>query len=123
MTTGGRVQFTELVPLAVCMAALCAGGCGGGSEAPAGPSLTPPGTSRNMTLLAHLDGGSLSGGAPVQGSGCWGYTAPDGRRFALVGTSGGLSIVEVSQPSAARRVGFVPGEPSTWREVKTYRQY
>jgi choice-of-anchor B domain-containing protein len=76
-----------------------------------------------MTLLAHLDGGALSGGAPVQGSGCWGYTSPDGRRYALVGTTGGLSIVEVSQPNAARRVAFIPGDLSTWREVRTYREY
>jgi len=88
-------------------------GCGGQDS-----SMTPSGqtgpsavaaASRNMTLWAHLDGSALSGGAPVQGSGCWGYTSPDGRRFALVGTTGGLSIVEVTQPANARRVGFIPG--------------
>jgi choice-of-anchor B domain-containing protein len=102
----------------------------GGSETPSALA-TPPatttaptgGVSHNMTLLSHLDGAALSGAAPVQGSGCWGYTSPDGRRFALVGTSGGLSIVEVTEPTNARRVAFIPGATSTWREVQTYRQY
>jgi choice-of-anchor B domain-containing protein len=97
--------------------------CGNeGSTAPSAAA-EAPGVARNMTLLAHLDGPALSGGTAVQGSGCWGYTTPDGRRFALVGTSGGLSIVEVTQPTAARRMAFIPGDPSTWREVKTYREY
>lgn len=107
--------------VAVPALALAAASCGGGAM-PTRPS-APPAPSRNMTLLAHLDGGALSGGAAVEGSGCWGYTSPDGRRFALVGTSGGLAIVEVSQPTSARRIAFIPGALSTWREVKSYGEY
>jgi choice-of-anchor B domain-containing protein len=54
------------------------------------------------------------------GSGNWGYTSPDGRRFALTGISAGLSIVDVSNPAAPRNVGLIPGPESQWREVKTY---
>jgi choice-of-anchor B domain-containing protein len=123
MSGPGR-RFSD--PRVMAASALCVAvaSCGGdGSGSPAGQSPLVPGASRNMTLLAHLDGTALGAGAALKGSGCWGYTAPDGRRFALVGTTGGLVIVDVSQPSAARRVALIPGDLSTWREVRTYRQY
>jgi choice-of-anchor B domain-containing protein len=56
-------------------------------------------------------------------SGNWGYTAPGGRRFALTGTSLGLSIVEVTDPEQPRNVGVVPGTVNQWREVRTYAGY
>ena len=105
----------------VLTAAWIAASCGGG-DTPARPA-EPPNPKRNMTLFAHLDGSALSGGPPVELSGCWGYTSPQGRRFALVGTSLGLSIVEVSQPTRPRLVAFIAGGQSTWREVKTYREH
>jgi choice-of-anchor B domain-containing protein len=124
---GSGARFVEprlLVNLVLSLAVVsCGGGGSDDGSSPAAPSALAPTTSRNMTLLAHLDGAALGGGTPVQGSGCWGYTAPGGRRFALVGTSGGLAIVDVSQPSAARRVALIPGDASSWREVRTYRQY
>lgn len=70
--------------------------------------------------LSHDEEIVLPNGA-ASGSGNWGYTTPDGRRrFALTGTSVGLSIVEVTDPARPRNVGLVPGPQSTWREVKTY---
>ncbi|HLA76473.1 MAG TPA: choice-of-anchor B family protein [Vicinamibacteria bacterium] len=99
-------------------------------------SATPDPNARNMTLLAHLDLTALHNGvAHAQhdepavigpngaGSGNWGYTSPDGRRFALTGTSAGLSIVEVSDPRKPRAIGLVPGATSQWREVRTYGHY
>src|SRR5262245_60425357 len=95
----------ELV--AVVSGALLAGACGGGGD-PAGPAeLTsaPQEPARmNMSLAAHLDLATLAAAAhtehdeplvvtgAVSGSGNWGYTSPRGRRFALTGTSAGLSI-------------------------------
>jgi choice-of-anchor B domain-containing protein len=89
----------------------------------------------NMRLLAHLDLPTLLGGPagaahdaptlPAAGNaaGNWGYTSPDGRRFALTGTSNGLSIVEVTDPARPRNIGLVPGPSSLWREVRTYGTY
>jgi choice-of-anchor B domain-containing protein len=88
-----------------------------------------------MTLLAHLSLDALIQGVhahhdePVEvegassGSGNWGYTAPDGRRLALTGTSAGLSVVDVTDPRQPRAVALVAGPASSWREVKTYRHY
>lgn len=104
---------------------------------PASARLTADGlpSPYRMELQAHLDLGTLgeaaqaahddpSEGAPVASvAGCWGYTSPDGRRFALTGTFGGLSIVEVTDPRNPRNVALIPGGKSTWHEVKTYGQY
>ena len=62
-------------------------------------------------------------------SAIWGYTAPDGREYALVGitgnasVSGGTSIVDITGDSNPRVVTHIVGPNSTWRELKTYRQY
>lgn len=64
-------------------------------------------------------------------SAIWGYTAPDGREYALVGitgsgsgsTSGGTSIVDITDARNPRVVTHINGPNSTWREMKTYRHY
>lgn len=53
----------------------------------------------------------------------WGYVAPDGSEYALVGARNGVSIVNVSDPANAVEVAFVPGENSTWRDLKTWDEY
>jgi len=73
-----------------------------------------------MALRSQLNLAALGASA---GSGNWGYTSPNGRRFALVGTSVGLSVVEVTNPASARLTGTIVGGSSAWREVKTYREY
>ncbi len=60
----------------------------------------------------------------IYGSDIWGYTAPDGREFALVGRYDGTSIIDVStNPHHPIEVGFIPGASSTWRDLKVYNQY
>ena len=91
-----------------------------------------------MTLLAHFDGAALSStdlghvhhdepillpAGAISGSGNWGYTSPDGRRFALTGLSTGLSIVEVTDPARPRNIGLIAGQINQWREVKTFGTY
>lgn len=68
-------------------------------------------------------------------SAIWGYTAPDGREYALVGitgnasVSGGTSIVDITEEESNRGgynprvVTHIVGPNSTWREMKTYKQY
>lgn len=64
-------------------------------------------------------------------SAIWGYTAPDGREYALVGitgsgsgsTSGGTSIVDITVNNNPRVVTHIVGPNSTWREMKTYKNY
>jgi choice-of-anchor B domain-containing protein len=129
--------------LAALVALGLAGIACGGNEGSTGGSTTPSTAatgmeSHNMVLLARVDLAALT--APQiaavhsrhdevgsthgpSGSGNWGYTTADGRRFALTGTSEGLSVVEVTTPASPRVVALIGGAHSAWREVKTYRHW
>jgi hypothetical protein len=62
-------------------------------------------------------------------SAIWGYTAPDGREYAILGVNGaggrpaGTSIIDITADLTPREASFIPGPPSMWREMKTFRQY
>lgn len=49
----------------------------------------------------------------------WGWAAPDGTEYALVGLQNGFSIVSLEDPTNAEEVAFIPGPSSTWRDIKT----
>jgi len=71
----------------------------------------------NCELIGQLDYSQLA-------NDIWGYVASDGTEYALVGTSTGTSIVDVSTDEAnPTEVAFIPGQSSTWRDVKTYGHY
>ncbi len=109
---------------AAALLALALAGCGGSSTTPSVTPLSNPGSTAtgnlNMTLRAQLN---LSALGVTAGSGIWGYTSPDGRRLALVGTSAGLSVVEVTDPRNPRITGTITGGSSAWREIRTYDHY
>lgn len=58
--------------------------------------------------------------APLSLSGCWHHIDSSGGEWALVGTSAGLSIVDVRQPTQPRERFFVPGKTNNYREVRTW---
>jgi choice-of-anchor B domain-containing protein len=72
----------------------------------------------NISLLSNL---------PYPGkmlSNIGGYVDHSGNEYALVGYEDGLSIVDVTVPTAPVVKFTVPGpSPCEWREVKTYRDY
>ncbi len=53
----------------------------------------------------------------------WGYAAPNGKEYALVGTTGGTSVVDVTNPATPIERGFFAGPSSTWRDIRTYLTY
>ncbi len=53
----------------------------------------------------------------------WGWSDGTGREFALVGVNSGLSIVEVTNPSQPVEKHFIQGAYSTWRDIKTWKNY
>ncbi len=53
----------------------------------------------------------------------WGYVDSDGNEYALVGTETGLSIVDVTTPTAPVEVFFGSGVNSIWRDIKTWGDY
>jgi choice-of-anchor B domain-containing protein len=54
---------------------------------------------------------------------CWGYVAPSGREYALIGLSLGTAFVEVTDPGNAQIVDVIAGPTSSWRDIKTHQQF
>jgi choice-of-anchor B domain-containing protein len=78
--------------------------------------------SLNVQFLGKKNDYPQSGSSAGYSS-CWGYTAPDGREYALLGTLNGTSIIDITDAPTLREVAFIDGPPAAWREMKTYRQY
>ena len=72
--------------------------------------------SRNVTLMGHLDNYAAY-------SACCSYVHSDGREYAILGTTTGTSIVNITNPSAPYEVAFIPGLASSWREMKQFKNY
>ncbi|MEM9918897.1 MAG: choice-of-anchor B family protein [Bacteroidota bacterium] len=54
----------------------------------------------------------------------WGWAnETDDREYALVGVRNGLSIIDVTDPENPEDKGFIPGPSSTWRDIKTWKNY
>jgi choice-of-anchor B domain-containing protein len=52
----------------------------------------------------------------------WAYSDPtSGAEYAILGTTTGTSIVNVSNPFAPYETGFIPGVSSTWRDMHVYQ--
>ncbi|MDE3246883.1 MAG: choice-of-anchor B family protein [Acidobacteriota bacterium] len=96
----------------------CAGGGStSGTEQPAAPAVN----AFKATLESRIPRGGVAG--------CWGYTAPNGDRYGLMGTAKGILVVDLRNPTAARVVDEVDGPTNTpypgiyWREMRTFGHY
>lgn len=56
-------------------------------------------------------------------SALWGYLAPDGREYAILGGTLGTYFIDVTDSTNIHQVGFVSSVSSGWREMKTYSHY
>ena len=57
-------------------------------------------------------------------SGSWGYNdTVNHKEYGLIGTTKGLSIVDITTPANPVEVKFINGKQGTWRECQTYKQY
>ena len=69
-----------------------------------------------VVLLAKVDTGA-------EYNDIWGYTAPDGREYAIIGTTSGTYFYNATDPTAPFEVGYFSGPTSTWRDMKTWDHY
>lgn len=80
----------------------------------------------NMTLLGTKDEYN-AGGTPAgwHYAACWGYTAPDGREYAIIGHYLGTTFYDITDAPTIVNCGMVPGPSSfyNYREMKTYSHY
>jgi len=82
--------------------------------------ITPLHFAQNVTLL-----GSLNPYPGAAYANIWGYAA-GGREYAIMGVTGGTTIIDVTVPSTPVEVAFIPGPlapPYEWREIKTHLNY
>ena len=70
----------------------------------------------NLTFRSHL---AFTGEAS---SNICGYAA-NGHEYALVGTQGGMHIVDVTNPDLPVDLQLIPGNNSQWREVKVWKHF
>jgi len=75
--------------------------------------------SEGIRLLSWFPLNTLPGD-PSSANDCWGYVAPSGREYALLGLSNGTAVFDVTVPAATTIVDVVPGPESFLRDVKTY---
>lgn len=72
---------------------------------------------QNLSLLDSLDYAATLNDV-------WGYTDVQGREYALVGLTNGVSIVDIhSDSTELHEVAFVPGPASTWRDLKVWQDF
>lgn len=83
----------------------------------------------NMYLIKNLNQHPVNLNFPQRlYSAVWGYVAPNGREYAILGCSDGTAFIDVTDSASISEVGFVPStNPSSssnnWREMKTYSHY
>lgn len=53
----------------------------------------------------------------------WGYVAPDGTEYALIGSRLGTSIVSLADPTNPVEVAKIEGDESVWRDLKTWNNH
>ena len=72
---------------------------------------------RSWLPLADLSAAATSGNS------CWGYIAPNGSEYAVIGVSSGTAFVDITNPGAATLKAFITGPTSLWRDVRVYNGY
>jgi len=78
---------------------------------------------RNVDFQAQIALGAFSS-RPVSAANVWGFVdLNDNREYAVIGLSNGTAVVDVTDPANPREVGTVPGNASSWREVKVYQEF
>lgn len=79
----------------------------------------------HISLLSHLTAKDLSGSDQASFSSLWGYAAPDGKEYAIIGSRDSIYFVEVTVPGKPVIRGRFSGHSKscTNREFKTFSHY
>lgn len=83
---------------------------------------------QNISLMSRFDDPAVTA-EPVYGiryQSCWGWSDPsNGREYAIIGSTAGTYIIEVTDPANPVQRDYVPGRSGNriWHEYKTYQNY
>jgi choice-of-anchor B domain-containing protein len=72
----------------------------------------------NVQLLSQLNQYPSAGYSNI-----WGYVAPNGTEYALLGVGTGTSIISLADPNNPVECAFIPAPQSSWRELKVHSHY
>jgi choice-of-anchor B domain-containing protein len=78
-------------------------------------------SNQNMTLLSNKNEHPPVGGTLY--SALWGYKAPNGREYAILGCATGTAFIDITDTTNIHEVDFQPGITNGWREMKTFSHY
>jgi choice-of-anchor B domain-containing protein len=70
----------------------------------------------NISYLANLD-------YPENISNIWGWTAPGGEEYVILGSYEGTYLIDITTPTAPDELQFINGANSTWRQISTWSHY
>ena len=126
-TTGHTLKIAREVGLCLAFCAAALSGCGGGgSGSPPAVAPTPLPAPTPPPPSADFGGTRLASVARTGVAGTWGYTAPDGSRYALMGTAKGILVLDLRDSANVRVVDEIDGPTNTnnpgiyWREMRVY---
>ena len=74
----------------------------------------------SIDSLSHIDYQALHG---ANLNDVWGYTDELGNEYAIVGTSKGTSIVDITNGAQPQEVFWIPGSESIWRDPCVFGNY
>ncbi len=87
----------------------------------------------NMYLIRNIDTRRVSPphNPPWHYAACWGYVAPNGREYAILGCATGTQIVDITDSANVSEVYYSPAtinlnspdQGNIWREMKVYSHY
>jgi len=106
--TGKMMQLQEQLKSSL-PASACIGGLANGLPCDA------------VDLMSHLARDDISA-SPGAANDVWGFVdLNSGREYALIGFNVGTAVIDVTNPELPREVGFIPGQNTSWRDVKVYQ--
>ena len=77
-----------------------------------------------MTRVGQWDPPGMPTHSGVTYNDVWGYTAPDGSEYAIMGNVDSIMVIDVTVCDDPQRVfGYAAGGTSIWRDFKTYDGY
>ena len=95
--------------------------CGGGGADDTLPTPPPPSSDFGAKTISTV--------ARTGVAGHWGYTAPDGNRYVLMGTAKGILVLDLRDSANPRVVDEIDGPTNTqapgiyWREMRVFGHY
>lgn len=60
---------------------------------------------------------------PENMSNIWGWTAPGGEEYVILGSFDGTYLIDITDPSSPDELQFIDGNNSTWRQIAVWDHY